>query len=163
SLPISAASPKPLRITFAPARANARAMPRPMPLVEPVTRAVLFLNCMSSSCFLSVETSRRTLRSTRMEPMRLRDRLRDRLRARHAAGLVAFDELVAAREAEVGDVGREEHAPAPLDEDAQLAAERRHLAEVVRAPEQPGRQSAQVHAEQRGDALQMADRRHHAA
>ncbi len=41
---IAVASPKPLRMTFAPSRANARAMPRPMPLVEPVTSAVFPCN-----------------------------------------------------------------------------------------------------------------------
>jgi hypothetical protein len=38
---ISAASPKPLRRTFAPCPARARAIASPIPLVEPVTRAAL--------------------------------------------------------------------------------------------------------------------------
>ena len=38
---ISAGSPKPLSITFAPSAASARAMASPMPEVEPVTSATL--------------------------------------------------------------------------------------------------------------------------
>ena len=41
SLSISALSPNPFSMTFAPTPAKARAMPRPMPLVEPVTSATL--------------------------------------------------------------------------------------------------------------------------
>src|SRR5215475_9418493 len=37
---MAAATPKPLRTTFAPAPARASAMPSPIPLVEPVTMAV---------------------------------------------------------------------------------------------------------------------------
>src|SRR3954469_11723530 len=44
---ISPASPKPLRIRFAPSAASALAMARPMPEVEPVTRAVLPLRNIS--------------------------------------------------------------------------------------------------------------------
>ena len=47
SLSISAASPKPLIITSAPAAATARAIPSPMPLVAPVIRAALPLKLMA--------------------------------------------------------------------------------------------------------------------
>jgi hypothetical protein len=40
-------SPKPFITMLAPCLASSMAMPRPMPLVEPVTRAVLPLSCMT--------------------------------------------------------------------------------------------------------------------
>src|ERR1700740_603914 len=58
----------------------------------------------------------------------MRSDYRQRRRSgRRRVGLaVRFLGLVRAREAQMGNVGWKEHAPTPFDENAQLAAERRH-------------------------------------
>ena len=55
-----------------------------------------------------------------------------------------------AREAQVRDVGREEHAPEPLEEDAQPAPRRRHLRQVVGAPDQPREPAGERHRDRVG-------------
>src|SRR5436309_6033830 len=66
-----------------------------------------------------------------------------RLLAMRASLALLLDlKLLAAREAQVRDVGGEEHAPGPFDIDAQLAAQGGHLRQVVGAPQQPRRQQA---------------------
>jgi len=54
----------------------------------------------------------------------------------------APDRVATPGKAEVSDVGGEEHPPGPFDKDAQLAAEGRHLRQVVGPPDEPGGQPA---------------------
>ena len=72
-------------------------------------------------------------------------------------------QIDASVEAQVRDVSAKQHGPRPLDKDPQLAAERGHLRQIVRAPQEPGGEAPQGYAEHLRDAPTMTDRGHRSA
>src|SRR5205823_11805907 len=82
--------------------------------------------------------------------------------AKARASIDGAANLLASRKPQVSDVGRKEHSPGPLHEDPDLAPKRRHLRQIIRTPDEPCGEAGQLHSEDFGDAIHMADRRHRA-